>query len=108
MSLCNQNDGLAVTNNFYLMAMDLITTACDQPRDAEYDYIMDEVNALLASHRVSSTTLDKIWMDIFQAPGYEPDCWMANLVQNGVPEELFGPVLQIMTTASKDHHKTHW
>ncbi|KAF8119568.1 hypothetical protein EV363DRAFT_1305048 [Boletus edulis] len=32
----------------------------------------------------------------------------ANLAKNDVPEEQFGSILQIMTAASKDCHKTQW
>ena len=33
---------------------------------------------------------------------------MANLAKNSVPDKLFGPILQIMTVASKDCRKTQW
>ncbi|KAG6375912.1 hypothetical protein JVT61DRAFT_2780 [Boletus reticuloceps] len=102
--LDGHDNGLIVTNNFYLMAMDPLTH--NQSRDVGQDRITSEITKLLAGHRVGSTTLEEIWQCIYQAPGYKPDCWMANLAKNGVPEELFGPVLQIMTTASKDRRKT--
>jgi hypothetical protein len=106
--LHGRDDGHAVTNNFYLMAMDPFAAGHIQTRDAGYDRITSEINNLLAGHRVSSTMLEEIWMGIYQARGYEPECWMANLAKNGIPEELFGPMLQIMTAASADHHKTQW
>lgn len=100
-------NGLRVTNNFYLMAMDPFAAASGSARDAGYDRISSEISALLEGQRVGSTTLDEIWMCIYQSPGYEPPNWMANLAKNGVSEDLFDPILNIMVTASKDRRKTH-
>ena len=102
------DDGHAMMNNFYLMAMDPFAAGHNQTSDAGYNHIMSEINNLLAGHQVSSTMLEEIWMGIYKACGYEPKCRMANLAKNGIPEELFGPMLQIMTVACMDCCKTPW
>jgi hypothetical protein len=58
--LHGRDDGHAVTNNFYLMAMDPFATGHIQTRDAGYDRITSEINNLLAGHQVSSTMLKEI------------------------------------------------
>ena len=82
--LHGHEDGVAVTNNVYLMAMDLYAAGQNQMKDVGSDCITAQINKLLQGHRVSSTTLNEIWMGIYQSPGYEPECWMANLAKNSV------------------------
>ena len=104
----SQEDGLAVTNHFYLMAMDSFTATHNHPKDAGSDRITAQITKLLDRCLVGITTLNEIWQCIFQAPGYEPECWVANLAKNAVPEGRIGPLLQIMTVASEDRRKTPW
>lgn len=90
--------GLSVTNHIYLMASDP-----PPGQHPNYDYISNDISTFLSGIRSDHTTLTEIWHCIYQLEGYGPQGWRAILAKEGIPEDRHGPLINVMTHATRQY-----
>lgn len=103
-SVHKNENGVMVTNNFYLLTADSFA-GVNNHRDAGSDAITAEINKIVEGQNVHVMTVDEIWKCIFQLKGYGPDTWLAILAKCGVAEDRWPQLLHIMHLASRDRRK---
>ncbi|KAI6022379.1 hypothetical protein PISMIDRAFT_16133 [Pisolithus microcarpus 441] len=97
-------NGVMVTNNFYLMTSDPLTTSNGQ-WNARTEHITANIHKIIQGSYIHPTTVDEIWKCIYQLSGYEPSSWHAVLAKCGVEEMYWPQLLQVMKTASHECRK---
>ncbi|KIK16348.1 hypothetical protein PISMIDRAFT_15884 [Pisolithus microcarpus 441] len=97
-------NGVMVTNNFYLMTSDPLTASNGQ-RDAGTEHITADIHKIIQGGYIHPTTVDEIWKCIYQLSGYEPSSWRAVLTKCGVEEMYWPQLLWVMKMASHEHRK---
>ena len=95
-------NGVTVTNNFYLLTADSFATAKGQ-QDAGTNRITAEINKILEGTDIHAMAVDEVWNCIYQLKGYEPTCWLAILAKCGINKDRWPGLLHIMHMASRDY-----
>lgn len=93
-------DGISVTNHFYLMTSD--PGPVGPIHDTGYSRISHEIASVLAGLSLHHSTMDEIWRCIQQVEGYKANCWTAILMKLDIPEDRCQQLINVISSASHD------